>query len=74
MIKIAFATMFLAAVVPQSCNKTPSALRESCTVMKEILYPDGQFMFNAEERKALRRVNKEKLANLIQYYQAKCPK
>lgn len=74
MIKIALATIFLAAVVPQSCNKTPSALRESCAVMKEILYPDGEFIFNAEERKGLRRVNKEKIANLIQYYQGKCPK
>lgn len=72
MIKIAFATMLLAVAVPQSCSKTPSALRESCAVMKEILYPDGEFMFNAEERKALRRQNKEKLANLIQFYQAKC--
>lgn len=72
MIKIALATMFLAAVVPQGCKDTPQALRESCVVLKGILYPDGEFVLNAEERKGLRRQNKEKLADLIQYYQAKC--
>lgn len=72
MIKMALAAMFLAVAVPHGCDKSPQALRESCAVMKEILYPDGEFVFNADERKALRRQNKIKLANLIQYYQQKC--
>lgn len=72
MIKVVLASVFMAVALPHKCNDTPSALRESCSVMKEILYPDGEFVFNAEERKGLRRQNKEKLANLIQYYQAKC--
>lgn len=72
MIKIAFATIFLAAVVPHGCKDNGLVLRESCAVLKETMYVDGEFVLNAEERKGLRRQNKEKLSNLIQFYQAKC--
>ena len=72
MLKFLLFVPLLVVAVPQSCNKTPSALRESCAVLKETMYVDGEFVLNAEERKGLRRQNKEKLANLIQFYQAKC--
>lgn len=74
MLKLFIIVPLLVAVVPSSCNKTPSALRESCEVLKATMYVDGEFVLNAEERKGLRWQNKEKLVNLIQFYQAKCLK
>lgn len=59
-------------LLPSTCDHAMSA-KESCKVIKEILYSDGSFSFTPEERTALRRVNKEKIVALKDYYLHHCP-
>lgn len=63
---------FALAFTPAQCDRG-IPIKESCKVIREILYSDGSFSFTAEERKALRRVNKDKLVALKDYYLNHCP-
>lgn len=71
MIKIL--TVFLViGLIPSKCDNISA--RESCKVIEKLLYGDGEYSFSPEERMALRKVNKEKIVAVKDYYRDHCLK
>lgn len=60
------------AVALKTCGGQTMVLQESCTVLQQILYPNGEFILQPQEVAGLRRENKEKLVTLKKYYTTKC--
>lgn len=61
----------IASLALVSCNKQISVV-ESCAVIKNAVFYDGEFKFSKEELAAISRKNKEKLVVLKKYYKENC--
>lgn len=60
----------------KSCASTrdrgPVVVRESCQVVRELLYPNGRFKFTQAEQDALSEENLNKLVATKNWYADKC--
>jgi hypothetical protein len=45
---------------------------EACEILRETLWKDGVFIFNDDEITHLRRINKEKIATIKQWFKSRC--
>lgn len=54
------------------CLPKTVSVSDACAVVKTTLYPDGKFVFTAQEVEALRDTNQRKIVAIKDWYRATC--